>query len=93
MKLPELNLNLDSYINPKQLQNTAIALSNHPRLYAKKYFNGQNYPVITIKLLQAYAWNKSTAMILRAEGNIQTAIKYENICDKIYNKLPNYAAW
>ena len=95
MELKELNLNLDSYINPSNLQDTAIALNNHPRLYAKKYFPGwdNHKPVNAIKLLIAYAWNKSTAMQLRLDGSIDTAIKYENICNKIYGKLPDYARW
>lgn len=93
MKLKEINLNLDSYISTEQLQETGIELNNHPRLYADKYFHGQINPVKTVKWLMAYTWNKSTAMRLRTEGKIDIAIKYEKICEKIYNKLPDYAKW
>ena len=93
MELKELNLNLDSYINPDQLQETAIELDLHPRLYARKYFPGEDHAVKAIKSLVAYAWNESTAMKLRLEGNINDAMKYESICTRIYNQLPAYAAW
>ncbi len=50
MKLKELNLNLDSYINPDELRDTAICLNIHPRLYARKYFPGKDESVKSIKL-------------------------------------------
>ena len=43
--------------------------------------------------LANYAANKATAMRCRLEGNIQTALKYEQICDRIYNELPEWAKW
>lgn len=43
--------------------------------------------------LSCYASNKATAQKLRLEGNISTAIMYENICDSIYNRLPEWAKW
>ena len=45
------------------------------------------------KSLGNYACNKSVAMRLRLKGNISAAIRYENICDSIYSRLPEYAKW
>ncbi len=36
--------------------------------------------------LSNYAWNKYTAIGLRKRGEIQTAISYESICDRIYKQ-------
>lgn len=43
--------------------------------------------------LRAYAWNKLVAMRLRREGNIHVALQYEDMCDRIYSRLPSYARW
>ena len=40
-----------------------------------------------------YVSNKATAMRCRLAGQIQTAVAYEDICDRIYNQLPEYARW
>ncbi len=40
-----------------------------------------------------YARNLSVAWKLRAEGKVQSAVKYEEICDRIFNNLPRYARW
>jgi len=45
------------------------------------------------KDLGNYAANKATAMKCRLDGQIQSAIMYEDICEQIYNKLPRYAKW
>lgn len=43
--------------------------------------------------LACYASNKATAMSCRLRGDIQAAQMYEGICDRIYRKLPGFAAW
>ena len=43
--------------------------------------------------LSNYAWNKKTAMEQRKVGNISTAVSYGNICDRIYNDLPQEFKW
>ena len=43
--------------------------------------------------LLSYAYNKSTAMQFRIGGDIPQALKYEEMCDRIYNRLPAYAKW
>lgn len=41
--------------------------------------------------LRCYADNKATAMECRLRGDIQSALMYEGICDRIYESLPDYA--
>ena len=45
------------------------------------------------KAIRNYCWNKATAMAQREQGQIQTAISYEQICETIYNRLPTWAKW
>jgi hypothetical protein len=43
--------------------------------------------------LLLYADYKRMAMRLRIDGKIADAIRIENICADIYNKLPKWARW
>lgn len=43
--------------------------------------------------LSGYAWNKATAMTCRMKGDIQAALVYEQICESIYNRLPEDLRW
>lgn len=52
----------------------------------------KRYTVVTDDLAN-YACNKSVAMKLRASGKISDAQIYENICESIYDKLPQHARW
>ena len=45
------------------------------------------------RTLKNYAANKATAMTLRAEGKIATAVTYEQICERLYGDLPEFARW
>lgn len=45
------------------------------------------------KTIRAYCWNKATAMELRAKGNIERALEYERICERVYGELPQWARW
>lgn len=49
--------------------------------------------VSTTKDLGHYASNKATAMECRLRGTIDAASMYEDICERIYQKLPVYARW
>ncbi len=49
--------------------------------------------VATTNDLKHYAANKATAMAVRLRGDIQTALMYEKIADRIYGQLPSYARW
>jgi hypothetical protein len=45
--------------------------------------------------LSCYAWNKVTAIDCRMRGKIETAQRYEAICDRIYRNTiqPLIACW
>jgi hypothetical protein len=44
--------------------------------------------------LSNYVWNKHTAMALRRDGMIGTALEYEAICDSIYkDDLQGKVGW
>lgn len=43
--------------------------------------------------LACYALNKAVAMRCRLEGNIETALMYEGIADRIYQRLPDTVKW
>lgn len=43
--------------------------------------------------LANYASNKATAMQCRLRGDIPAALMYEDICDRIYSELPEFAQW
>lgn len=43
--------------------------------------------------LAAYAANKGAAMNCRLRGDIVTAMQYEKICERAYDKLPAFARW
>jgi len=50
------------------------------------------YTVIAADL-SAYAANKATAQDCRERGDIESALMYEGICERIYNDLPAPARW
>lgn len=43
--------------------------------------------------LAHYSINKAVAMKCRREGNINGALCYENICERIYHRLPEDIQW
>lgn len=47
----------------------------------------------TASALSNYAWNKYTAIQQRKNGNINTALQYEKIADRIYETLPEDVRW
>ncbi len=69
----------------------------------KTYQRGKNYRELfpdggegtknATQDLANYAANKATAMGLRAEGEIEKAVAYEDIADRIYDDLPEWAQW
>lgn len=44
-------------------------------------------------MLANYACNKSVAMKCRLDGRITAALVYEDICEKIYERLPDDLKW
>ena len=43
--------------------------------------------------LSGYAWNKHTAIKCRERGDVQTALKYEQICERIYSNMSPDIRW
>ena len=68
--------------------------SVRPIAYARELFPGKPKGYTRIaKDLGCYASNKATAMSCRLRGDIQTALTYEGICDRIYDRLPDWSRW
>lgn len=94
---PELEapINLDGFTNPKELWEFWKSASGvRPIATARKLFptRPRGY-VRATKDLGNYAVNKATAMRCRLDGGINTALIFEDICDTIYDRLPEYAKW
>lgn len=51
------------------------------------------YTTLVKSDLAGYVSNLATAKRLRESGNIEGALVYENIADRIYNELPNDLRW
>lgn len=92
MTLAELNLD---GMNVDELWKFAMQTNSvRPISFARSLFT--NCPkgyVRATKNLGHYAANKATAMMQRERGNIETALMYESIADRIYDELPEYAQW
>jgi hypothetical protein len=87
--------NLDA-MSESELRQFVAGIGNgtRPMEAARRMFPDQGDGAVRATLdLRNYAWNKITAMSLRAEGDIPQAKKYEDICDSIYSKLPQWARW
>lgn len=87
-----MELNLDSETPEMLWEFWKRTNSVRPISFAKQLFpNREKGYVRATKDLGCYASNKATAMSCRLEGKIDSAIVYENICDRIYNELPSWA--
>jgi hypothetical protein len=62
---------------------------------ARELFPGVTGRVVleAVRDLGLYAANKAAARLSREMGDIETARMYEDICERIYNRLPSYAKW
>lgn len=93
MKKHTIEINLDDIQETKEFIQKNGTLKG--RALAKKLgLSGEG----SAKLASAfsnYAWNKNTAIDCRKNGNINSALKYEEICDSIYkeNIQPNCKCW
>jgi len=70
-----------------------IGYGVRPLRKANEWFPGKPGRVEAAKAVRAYLSNKRTAMRLREDGNIPTAVYYEEICQRIYDRLTPYARW
>lgn len=60
---------------------------------ARQWFPGQEGQYRHVRNMRNYLWNKLTAMSLRLDGHVDSAQRYEAICDRIYKQLPEQARW
>lgn len=67
--------------------------SNRTTTARKIFPYGNKGYVRAVKDMANYAINKLTAMKCRQRGDIVNAQAYEDVCDKIYEGLPEYAKW
>jgi hypothetical protein len=63
------------------------------RRYRDLFPKGGRGTKIATEKLADYAANKAAARSCRLNGQIDTALNYERICDLIYKGLPDYAKW
>jgi hypothetical protein len=85
--------NLDA-MNYTQLINLWNTCDKSPLKVARYLFPGRPKGYVkVVKGLGAYAINKAVAIQAREDGRINTALKYERICENIFNKLPEWARW
>jgi hypothetical protein len=85
------NLDCMSY---EELRSFAVAVGSAPVKTARELFPDRQRGYVRAALkLKGYAWNKLTAIACRQRGDIEAAMVYENICDRIYDDLPEFAKW
>ena len=87
MRLFKADLNLDDEIEAHEfLREYSATISPTGRRLAKRLgFVGKG-SCRAAKALWNYAMNRQVAFTTRREGNIATALQYEEICDRIYRQ-------
>ena len=70
--------NLDCYVSPDEAAEAAKEI--------REVSKG-------LDLLASYAKVKARAMQFRLDGKINQALVQEQICDRIYKQLPDWAKW
>lgn len=86
--------NLDA-MTPDQLEGF-VRMYMNPRPDEASRLTGQAEPETAMdiaKLLAVYANNKRKAMESRAKGEIGVALRHEDECDKLYDRLPDSVKW
>jgi hypothetical protein len=73
-----------------------VAMYRNPRPQEAVQLTGISEPEMAMeaaKLLAVYATNKYHAMESRLKGDIGNALRHEEECDKIYDRLPDNLKW
>jgi hypothetical protein len=86
--------NLDA-MTADQLKSFVLMYRN-PRPDESVHLTGISEPEMAMeatKLLAVYATNKMHAMEERIKGNMGEALRHEEECDKIYERLPDDLRW
>ncbi len=86
-------VNLDGMDQSDLYTFIAATKGNQPRRAARRLFKDKLSAVLTTRWLNQYARNKVVAMACRERGEIELALNHENICERFYNDLPEYARW
>jgi hypothetical protein len=88
------DLNLDSLEAAELMAFWGRTNSVRPLSFARELFPSKpaGYVAAT-KSLGHYASNKATAIDCRLRGDIQAALMYEEIADRIYSELPEFSLW
>ncbi len=87
-------LNLDAMPTDELYQFAHSTGGRQPRTRARQLFGrADSGRTAAVRELHHYAWNMITARICRERGDIQTALRYEDIADRIYQDLPAFAKW
>ena len=87
-------MNLDGMFPDELMEFWAKTNRQRPIKLARELFpeKPKGY-VKAVRELGFYASNKATAMNCRERGDINTALMYEGICERIYTSLPEFARW
>jgi hypothetical protein len=89
-----MDVNLDGFTSPNELLDFFSKYHRPTREDAEQLFGAKPTGYVrTAKDLANYAMNKAAAMRCRERGDVQTALSYESICERIYKALPDYARW
>jgi hypothetical protein len=86
-------VNLDGMDQSELYTFIAATRGKQPDRAARRMFKGESLATRTVRWLNQYARNKVVAMACRSRGEVQTALMYENICERYYVDLPEYARW
>lgn len=73
-----------------------VAMYRNPRPDEAVKLTGIAEPEMAMdvaRLLAAYATNKQKSMESRASGDMGSAIRHEDDCDKLYERLPEDLRW
>ena len=88
----KIEINLDDESEVERFIETHSTLKGRA-LANRLGISGKNSSKVA-SMLSGYAWNKHTAILLRKQGRIETAIGYEGICNRIYERLiPKCECW
>lgn len=60
---------------------------------SRQLFPGQRGSQAATRQMVKYAAVKMAARQARGNGNIEHALYFESMCDRIYNQLPGFAKW
>jgi len=86
--------NIDAMDTETLHQFAADTRGLRPRTAARRIFGtAKDGRTKAIRQLNAYAWNAITARACRMRGDIETALRYEDICHRIFDTLPEFARW